>query len=101
MRELTRDERVRVPGSSRSEIGIDDISDDVLELLGMVISACVLVVLSEDVLTQADGFMLLPGGSEPAVQWVRRCRKGSEPLSRELMRSTVDLELLRAYGFAR
>ena len=58
---------------------MDDISINVLELLGMVISAWVLVVMCEDLPTQASDRVLLRGDNEAAVQWVRRCRGGKQP----------------------
>ena len=68
--DLTADEQARFCGSGRAEASMDDISVNVLELLGMVISAWVLVVLFEDLPTQAGDCLLLRGGNEAAVQWV-------------------------------
>ena len=57
-------------GSSRAVEGLDDISITVLKLLGMVISAWVLVVFGEDLPTKAGDCVLLREDNEPAVQWV-------------------------------
>lgn len=64
---------------------MDDISINVLELLGMVISAWVLVILCEDLPKQADD-CVFRGDNEAGVQWVRRRRAGKEPRSGALMR---------------
>ena len=64
----------------------DDISINELELLGMIIPAWVLIVLCEDLPTQAGDCVLLRGDNEAAVQWVRRCREGKEPRSEALSR---------------
>ena len=67
--DLTADEQARFGGSSRAVESMDEISIDVLELLGMVISC-------EDLPTQAGDCVLLRGDNEAAVQCVRRCRGG-------------------------
>ena len=65
--DFTADEQARFCGSSRAVESMDDTSIIVLKLLGMVISAWVLVGLFEDLPTQADDCVLLRGDNEPAV----------------------------------
>ena len=77
---------------------MDDISINVLELLGMVISAWVLVVMCEDLPTQASDRVLLRGDNEAAVQWVRRCRGSKEPRSGALMRFLGVLEIYSGWN---
>ena len=97
--DLTKDEQARFCGSSQAVKGMNDISINVLELLGMVISAWVLVVLCEDLPAQAGDCVLLRGDNEAAVQWVRRCRGGKEPRSGALMRFLGVLEMSSGWNF--
>ena len=97
--EISRDEQARFCGSSRAETGINYIRIYVLELLGMVISAWVLVVLCEDLPTQGGDCVLLRGDNEAAVQWVRRCPEGREPRSGALMRFMGVLEMSSGWNF--
>lgn len=69
-------------GSSRAVEGVNDKSVNVLELLGMVISAGYFsgfAFLEAYLTTHAGDCVLFPGDSEAAVQWARRCRRGNEP----------------------
>ena len=62
--------------SSRSVAGIDNISINVLELLGMVISAWVLVSSCTESPSATGDCVLQRGDNDGAVHWVRRCRGG-------------------------
>ena len=91
--ELNDRARSRFCDSSGSVGCEDDFSINVLELLGMVVSAWVLVVLcAERPLARGD-CVLLRGDNEAAVQWVRRGRGGLEPRSGALMRLLGVLEV--------
>ena len=74
--DLSDDEQVPSRGSSLDVVEVHDISIHVLELLGMAISAWMLVVLCEDLPTQAGDCVMLRGDNKAAVHWVRRCRGG-------------------------
>lgn len=90
---------MRFCGLSRAEIGIDDVPVNVLELLGMGFSACVLIVLREHFPTQAGDFVLLRGDNEGTVQWARRCRGGRESRSRALMSFMGVLKISSGWKF--
>ena len=75
--DLTAQEQSRFCGSSKSVRGVDDLSINVLELLGMVVSAFVLVSSCADRPSATGDCALLRGDNEAAVHWVRRCRGGA------------------------
>ena len=66
--------------------GVDALSINVLELLGMVLLAFVLVFSCADRPSATGGCALLRLDNETAVHWMRQYRGGLEPLSGALMR---------------
>ena len=78
---------------------MDCISIKVLELLGTVESAWVLVSSCAERPSATGDCVLLRGDNEAAVQWVRRCRGGKEPRSGALMRFLGVLELSSGWHF--
>ena len=92
-------ERSRFCGSSKSVAGENDISINVLELLGMVVSACVLVSPCAERPAALGDCVLWRGDNEAAVEWVRRFRGGKEPRSGALMRVLGVLELPSGWHF--
>ena len=97
--ELNDRERSRFCGSSGSVGCEDDLSINVLELLGMVVSAWVLVVLCAERPSAKGDCVLLRGDNEAAVRWVRRCRGWLEPWSGALMRLLGVLEVSSGWHF--
>ena len=83
----------RFCGSSKAVAGENDISIDVLELLGMAVSAWVLVSACAERPLATGDCVLLRGDNDAAVEWVRRCHGGKEPQSGTLMRLLGALEL--------
>ena len=76
--DLTAQEQSRFCGSSKSVRGVDGLSINVLDLLGMVVSAFVLVSSCADLPSATGSCALLQGDNEAAVHWLRRCRGGAE-----------------------
>ena len=97
--ELDPAERSRFYGSSKAVAGENDISINVLELLGMVVSAWVLVSPCAERPSATGNCILWRGGNEAAGEWVRRCRGGEEPRSGALMRLLGGLELSSGWHF--
>lgn len=56
---------------------INSLSIDVLELLGMVMTACVMIFLRKDTPEQKGGAVFMRGDNESAVQWIRKCYRGN------------------------
>ena len=75
--DLTAQEQSRFCGSSTYVRGVDDLSVNVLERLGMVVSAFFLVSSCADRPSATGDCALLRGGNDAAVNWVRRCRGGA------------------------
>ena len=96
---LDAGEQSRFCGSSKSVAGENDTSINVLELLGMVVSAWVLVSPCAERPAALGDCVLLRGDNEAAVEWVRRCRGGKEPRSGALMRLLGVLELSSRWHF--
>ena len=97
--ELDTAEQSRFCGSSTVVTGENDISINALELLGMVVSAWVLVSPCAERPSATGDCVLLRGDNEAAVAWVRRCRGGKEPRSGALMRLLGALELSSGWHF--
>ena len=79
-------------GSSKSVADESYISINVLELLGTVVSAWVLVSACDEHPSAMGDCVLLCGDNEAAVEWVRHCRGGKEPRYGALMRLLGVLE---------
>ena len=92
-------ERSRFCGSSKSVAGENDISINVLELLGMVVSAWVLVSPCAERPAASGVCVLWRSDNEAAAGWVRRCRGGKEPRSGALMRLLGVLDLSSGWHF--
>ena len=86
-------------GSSKTVEGVNDISINVLELLGMVVSARVLVSRCAERPSATGDCVLLRGDNKDAVAWVPLCRGGKEPRSGALMRLPGALELSSGWHF--
>ena len=100
--DLDAGKRSRFCGSSKSVAGENDVSIDVLELLGMVVSAWVLASRCAERPAALGDYVccvLLRGDNETAVEWVRRCRGGKESRSGALMRLLDVLELFCGWHF--
>ena len=97
--DLSVEEQSGFCGSSRSVAGMDCISINVLELLGMVVSAWVLMSSCAERPSATGDCVLLCRDNDAAVQWVRRCRGGTEPRSGALMRLLGVLELSSGWHF--
>lgn len=83
-------ERSHFPGSRAALAGENDISNNVLLLLGVVVSAfvswlCAGVALRAERPSAIGDCVLLRGDSEAAAQWILRCREGKEPRSGAFM----------------
>lgn len=96
---LSEEEQSRFCGSSKDLLSQDSISINALELLGMVISAYMLVVVCGERPAGDNDCVLLRGDNEAAIQWVRRCRGGKEPRSGALMRLMGATELVGGWYF--
>ena len=64
----------------------NDLSINVLELLGMVVTAWIFVTQSDARPSDARDTVLMRGDNMSAVQWVSKCRGRREPRSGALMR---------------
>ena len=78
---------------------MDNLSINVVERLGMVVSLFVLVSSCADRPSVTKDCALLRGDNEAAVHWVRRCRGGLEPRSSALMRLLGVLEVSSGWHF--
>ena len=91
--ELSAEEKSRFCGSSKHFTGYNDNSINVLELLGMLVGAWMLVVTERRRPVTAGDCVLLRGDNKPSVAWIRRCRGGKELRSGALMRMLGALEV--------
>ena len=91
--DLTAQEQSRLCGSSKSVRGVDDLPVNVLERLGMVKSAFVVVSSCADRPSATGDCALLRGDDEAPVRWGRRCQWGLEPRYGALMRLLGVLEV--------
>jgi len=73
--------------------GRDDLSINVLELLGMVVGAWVFIVQAKTKPAYARDSVRMRGDNSSAVGWVNRCKAGKEPRSGALMRILGCLEM--------
>lgn len=79
--------------------GRDDLSINVLELLGMVVGAWVFLVQSDMQPAYALDSIRMRGDNSSAVSWVNKCRGGKEPRSGALMRILGCLEMGSKWRF--
>ena len=86
-------------GDERRRFDSGEFSINVLELLGMVLGAYVLVVLREERPIVLSDRVLLQGDNNSAVHWIQRCRGGAEPRSGALMRLLGVLEVAGGWCF--
>lgn len=77
----------------------DDLSINLLELLGMVITAWVFVVQAGSRPTYARESIMMRGDNQTAVHWVTKCKGGKEPRSGALMRILGGLETCSGWCF--
>ena len=91
-------ERSRFCASSKSVAGETNISINFLELLGMVVSASVVVSPCAERPAALGDCVLWHSDNEAAVEWVRRCR-GGKPGSGALMRLLGVLKLSSGWHF--
>lgn len=91
--DLSADEQSRFCGANKYARGVNDISINVLELLGMVVGAWLLIVQQQHRPVAAGDCVLLRGDNEAGVAWVQRCRGGKEPRSGALMRMLGAVEV--------
>ena len=77
----------------------DDLSINVLELLGMVVTAWVFIVLGANTPQHAQETILMRGDNMLAVHWAHHCRGGIEPRSGTLMRMLGCLEIGSGWCF--
>ena len=98
--DLSQEELARFCGSSKHIQSEDDICVNALELLGMVMSAHMLVVVYGERPVGDKDCVLLRSDNEAAVHWVRRCRGGGKELrSGALMRLMGAMELPGGWNF--
>lgn len=97
--DLSAEEQSRFVGSSTLVVGVNDISINVLELLGMFVGAWLLVVQQQRAPVAASDCVLLRGDNEASVAWIQRCRGGNEPRSGALMRMLGALEVSSGWFF--
>ena len=97
--DLTAQEPSRFCGSSKFVRGVDDLSINVLERLGMVVLAFILVSSCADRPSATGDWVLLRGDNEAAVHWVQRCRGGLKPRSGALMHLLGVLEVSSGWHF--
>ena len=96
---LSEEELARFCGLSKHIQAQDTISINALELLGMVMSAYMLVVVCGERPVGNKDCVLLRGDNEATVHWVRRCRGGKEPRSGALMRLMGAIEVAGGWYF--
>ena len=77
----------------------EQLSINVLELLGMVVTAWFFVTQSDARPSYARDTVLMRGDKMSAVQWVSKCRRGTEPRSGALMRLLGCLEVGSGWCF--
>ena len=77
----------------------DDLSVNVFELLGMVVTAWALTVHAEVRPEYPGQSVLMRGDNMSAVHWVNRCRGAKEPRSGALMRMLGCLEMRNGWQF--
>ena len=97
--ELSDDEKSQFIGSSKHVKGVNDLSINVLELLGMFLGAWLLAAHRQDVPCVEHGCVLLRGDNEASVAWIQRCRGGKEPRSGALMRMLGAVEVSSGWCF--
>ena len=73
-------------GSSKMVSGIHDVSINVLELLGMVVGAQVLITQQQFAPQEMGDCIQMRGDNKPSVAWIQRWRGGKEPRSGAIMR---------------
>ena len=61
--------------------GRDDLSINVLELLGMIVGAWIFIVQADTKPAYARDSIRMRGDNSSAVKWVNKCRGGKEPRS--------------------
>ena len=86
-------------GSGKSVRGVDGLSINVFEFLGMIVSAFVLVPSCADRPSATGDCALLRRDNEAAVYWVRRYRGGLKPRSGAIMRLLGVLEVSSGWHF--
>ena len=97
--DLSEEEQSRFVGSSKYVVGENDISINVLELLGMVVGAWLLIVKQQRAPAGASDRVLLRGDNEASVAWIKRCRGAKEPRSGALMRLLGVIEVSSTWHF--
>ena len=97
--DLSAEERSRFCGSSASVVGVNDVSINALELLGMLVGAWVFVVRQRRRPASAGDCVFLRGDNKPSVAWIQRCRGGKEPRSGALMRLLSVLQVSSGWLF--
>ena len=93
--DLTPDQCARVRGHQIHHE--NDISMNILELLGVVMSAWLMVVLLRETPEGTTDCVLLRGDDKSAVQWIKKCRGGNEARGGALMRYLGVLEIASGY----
>ena len=72
---LTEEERARTIRSRKGGL-MNRLSINILELLGMVMTAFVMILLRKDGLARVGEPVLIRGNISSAVQWVKNCQGG-------------------------
>lgn len=94
--DFTEDVRMRL---RRRVCQRDDLSMNVFELLGMVVTAWALTVHVGDSPEYPGQSVLMRGDNMSAVHWVNKCRGAREPRSGALMRMLGCLEMRNGWRF--
>ena len=96
---LTEEERARTIRSRRGK-HVNRLSINVLELLGMVMTAFVIIVIRRDRPGRVGETVLMRGNSSSAAQWVNNCKGGKgEVRSGGMMRILGVLEQTGGWCF--
>ena len=78
---------------------VNDVSVNVLTLLGMVVGAQALITRQQFVPQEMGDCIQLRGDNEPSVAWIQRCRGGKEPRSGAILRMLGVIEVSSGWLF--
>lgn len=97
--DLTAEQRTRLNKGTKVQMGDGSIHINLLELLGMVMTAWVVVVVEKQTPTLTGETVLLRGDNTSAVGWVEKGGGASDPRSGGLLRLLGALELSGGWSF--
>lgn len=97
--DLTTDDKSRFGRSSKQIVGMQNIAINTLELLGMVVSASLLFMVSRQRPVAVGVCVLLGGDYDAAIAGIQCCRGGDKPRSVALMHLLGMLEVSSGWYF--